>query len=960
MATLMHPVLRLVLSIALLGTTASAGAQISLTAPNVPATENFDTLATTGTTNTTLPTGWAFLETGTGANTTYRAGDGSGNAGDTYSFGTGTSTERAFGQIRSGSLISTLGASLVNNTGVTITSLRIAYVGEQWRVGANMPPRQDRLDFQYSTDATGLGSGTWTDVNELDFLSPNPTAAVGALDGNLAINREALAHTITGLNIANGATFWIRWLDFDAPGADDGMAIDDVAITANPSGGGVSLSIGDVSLAEGNIPGDTTSFNFLVSLSSPAPAGGVRFDAISSDGTATLADNDYVAIDLEEVEIEEGESSTTVTVLVNHDLVGEYNETFLVTISNLQNATPGNLVGTGTILNDDPLEIFQIQGDGVTSPVVGSAVMTMDNVVTALAPNGFFMQTPAARDDNNLATSNGIFVFTGGAPSVAVGDRVNVEGNVQEFFDFTQISGNPIVVVTGTLPLPPPVILDPSFPSPLLTTPSCFNHPDPEVANFECIEGMRVSLLEGIANGPSQYFTSDPLAEPVIVAGNTRAFREPGILTPGYAGIASSIPIFDGNPEIFELDPDKLLLPNQAMTGGTRFAAEGVIGYDFGDFELWPTSLTILEAAPMPRPVDVPDPGNLTIGSINMLRIFDPDTGNNTVVTCLNSVPYTALTHPSDYPRRLAKLSSYIRHSLRTPDVVAVQEVENLGVLQDLADKIELDDPSVIYTAHLAGGNDVGGINNGYLVRSGRINPGFVVTQLGKNDLNTFDDPPSCLHDRPPYLLEGVFSVGNRPFAVLNNHTRSFNGVTDCRTAGERVCNKRKLQAESIAGYVQTFQTANPTIPLVLIGDYNAYQFTDGHVDTMGIIRGDAKLDGDPNPDSQLAPTADIVEPNLVDKLGTLAQNERYSYIFDNHLQVIDHAVVSAAADAVFVGLSYARGNVDEPLGFRRFPGSNREPILGDDLLSSSFERSNDWSPLNISDHDGLVIRLFP
>ena len=52
-----------------------------------------------------VPLGWAFSELGTNANTTYTAGTGSNNAGDTYSFGSTGSSERAFGSLLSGSLI---------------------------------------------------------------------------------------------------------------------------------------------------------------------------------------------------------------------------------------------------------------------------------------------------------------------------------------------------------------------------------------------------------------------------------------------------------------------------------------------------------------------------------------------------------------------------------------------------------------------------------------------------------------------------------------------------------------------------------------------------------------------------------------------------------------------------------------------------------------------------------------
>ncbi len=931
-----------------------AAAQVSIPAVNVPVAQDFDTLATSGT-SSTVPTGWAFAETLGNANTLYTAGSGGGTGGDTYSFGTGTQSERAFGTLQSGSLISTLGANFVNNTGTTITALQIAYVGEQWRLGA--AGREDRLDFGFSTTATSPIVGTYTEIDALDFVAPVTAAPTGALDGNLAANRTAKQFTIGSLSIPNGQSFWIRWSDFGATGADDGLGIDDFSLVANPSGGGLTLSVADRSVAEGNVPGDVTNFDFVVTLSGPAPAGGVRFDATTSDGSATVANSDYNGIALQDIEIGAGQTSTTVTVLVNHDLAGEPNETFTLTLSDFQNVTPSDGTAIGTIVNDDPLEIFQIQGAGNASPVANSNVTTINNVVTALAPNGFFMQTPLDRDDANVLTSNGIFVFTSTAPTVAVGDRVNVSGTVVEFFDFTQIS-TATVTPTGTAPLPPAVTLDGKWPSPLRDAPACSLDPNIEFANFECIEGMRVSMPQGIVNGPNQRFATDPFAEPQIVARSTRAFREPGILFPGLSGIAASIPVFDNNPEIFELDPDKLGLPNRTLTGGSTVSAEGVIGYDFGDFELWPTQLTVTDN-PMPRPVPVAQPGNLTIASINVLRMYDPNVANNTVTTCNSSATYPELTEAADYARRIAKLSSYIRTVLRAPDVIAFQEVENVGVLETLAAKLLVDDPALIYTAHLAEGNDVGGIDVGFLVRTGRVNAGFTLTQLGKADLFTFDDPDSCLHDRPPFVLDGVFSQGNRPFTVMVNHTRSLNGIGDCRTGStERVCRKRLEQAVSIAGFVQAAQTANPTRPLVVIGDHNAFEFSDGHVDTIGIIKGTALLAAAATPNSQLAPVSDVVQPDLVNVVDGLPAAERYSFLFDRNVQALDHALLNVPAASALIEASFARGNVDVPEVFERTAAN--ATTYGEDLFPSGFESPNEYRPTRISDHDGLWLRLFP
>src|SRR5262245_32461033 len=208
-------------------------------------TQDFNTLATSGTANTTLPTGWYLTEQGGGArdNEAYGADSGGSNTGDIYSYGSTGSDERAFGELRSGTLIPFLGASFTNDTGATITDLAVSYTGEQWRLGT--VGRTDRIDFQISFDATSLTTGTYTDVDALDFSSPTTTGTAGALDGNATANRTTLSATITGLSIAPGATFFIRWIDLDAAGADDGLAVDDFSITpsntptpTNPTGVG--------------------------------------------------------------------------------------------------------------------------------------------------------------------------------------------------------------------------------------------------------------------------------------------------------------------------------------------------------------------------------------------------------------------------------------------------------------------------------------------------------------------------------------------------------------------------------------------------------------------------------------------------------------------------------------------------------------------------------------------------
>ena len=174
---------------------------VSLTMAGATCTENFDTLANS-LTSSTVPNGWDFSESGTNANTLYSAGTGSSTASDTYSFGATGSTERAFGGLFSGTLNPTIGAQFTNNTGVTAASLAISYTGEQWRWGGPANSRgslPDRLDFQISLDATSLTTGTWTNIDTLDFGSVVTSGTAGALNGNA--NRLALNVLVSGLSL---------------------------------------------------------------------------------------------------------------------------------------------------------------------------------------------------------------------------------------------------------------------------------------------------------------------------------------------------------------------------------------------------------------------------------------------------------------------------------------------------------------------------------------------------------------------------------------------------------------------------------------------------------------------------------------------------------------------------------------------------------------------------------------
>ncbi|MGH9914749.1 MAG: Calx-beta domain-containing protein, partial [Pyrinomonadaceae bacterium] len=677
---------------------ATSGVPISLSTPDTAYTQDFDTLADTGT-SSALPIGWTLSETGTNADATYAAGTGSSTTGNTYSFGSTGSAERAFGGLQSGSLNPSFGACFINHMSVPITSLTINYIGEQWRLGtAN---RVDRIDFQYSLDATDLTTGTWIDVDSLDFSSPTTSSgsgAIGALDGNAAANRMNVSFTISGLNIPIGATFFVRWLDFNASGSDDGLSVDDFALTPNGSGPLLpSLSINDVTVMESN--NSPTTAVFTISLSLPAGPNGVTYDISTQDNTATASNNDYVARSLVGEIIPEGEQTKTFDVTVNSDTLLEPNETFFINVTNVDGAIIADGQSVGTINNNNdgiPITpINQIQGSGTQSPLVGQNVRTT-GIITGVKNNGFFIQTPDANVDIDPRTSEGVFVFMS-SPSpatISIGNNVSVTGRVQEFRPnadpnsppMTELAVLSVVLDSIGNPLPNPITLT-----------AADTDPDGSIEQLERFEGMRVRVSSLTVVGPGGGFINEPNATVTsngdfygVIMGIARPQREAGIdildPIPAPAPIPNNIPRFDTNPERLRIDSNgqtgAVILD---VTAGT--VLENVVGpleYTFRTYTILPDVATPPTITRLATATPVPAATNreTTVASFNMERFFD---NQNDPVTDDPVLTTTAFNN------RLNKASLVIRNILRMPDVIGVEEMENLSTLQAVANKVNID-----------------------------------------------------------------------------------------------------------------------------------------------------------------------------------------------------------------------------------------------------------------------------
>ncbi len=228
-------VLQILCSLQLIGL--SKAQVVNLTSTTFTIQEDFSSLGNSGTALSTLPAGWWIIEQGSSGNTTYRSGDGTANTGDTYSFGTGTNLDRSLGSVASGSVQPNFGVKIRNQSGALINSFRVGFWMEQWRSGGRTG--LDSLYFYYgigsqfdSANTVGLNK-PWVRFVAGDVVSKVTQATGAGLDGNLSANRQWYQFLVSGVNINNGDTLYLRWQDPNVGGNDDGLSIDEFAFTIN-------------------------------------------------------------------------------------------------------------------------------------------------------------------------------------------------------------------------------------------------------------------------------------------------------------------------------------------------------------------------------------------------------------------------------------------------------------------------------------------------------------------------------------------------------------------------------------------------------------------------------------------------------------------------------------------------------------------------------------------------------
>ncbi|MGH9949853.1 MAG: endonuclease/exonuclease/phosphatase family protein, partial [Pyrinomonadaceae bacterium] len=131
-----------------------------------------------------------------------------------------------------------------------------------------------------------------------------------------------------------------------------------------------------------------------------------------------------------------------------------------------------------------------------------------------------------------------------------------------------------------------------------------------------------------------------------------------------------------------------------------------------------------------------------------------------------------------------------------------------------------------------------------------------------------------------------------------------------------------------LAKWVDERQKANSQERIILVGDFNAFQFSDGVMDMIGTIKGTPAAK-----DSVLLPSDDLVMRDMINLVDLIAAPQRYSYVYDGNAQTLDHIIISETLKNHVNGFGFVRVNAD-------FPESMR---------------NDDKRPERFSDHDPAI-----
>lgn len=542
----------------------------------------------------------------------------------------------------------------------------------------------------------------------------------------------------------------------------------------------------------------------------------------------------------------------------------------------------------------DSVRVHDIQGTTRISPFAGQKVADVPGVVTATrtygSSKGFWLQDPDP--DDNPATSEGVFVFTGSTPKVAVGDAVTVSGTVSEYVPGGTSSGNQSVteitkpavttVSTGNA-VPAPVVVDAD------SVPDAYTPDGDTAANgsinglplepsayaldyYESLEGMNVQVAD-----TRVVTATNPYSELwVTVKPWEHRNRRGGTVYGSYDSQNT------GRLQIESLG-STADFPKANVGDTLEGTTTGPLDYNqFGGYTLVASKLGTLQDGGLERETTRKQSAReLAVATYNVENL-DPSDG-------------TFDAH-----------AAAIVNNLQSPDVVSLEEIQDDNGAKDdgtvdasvtvnkLIDAIvaaggpKYDWRSIDPVNDQDGGEPGGNIRQVFLFNPERVSfvdraggdsttAVGVVKDHGKAALTASPgriDPANAAweHSRKP--LAGEFVFRGKTVFVIGNHLASKGGDQGLTAQYQPPARsseiQRHAQAVAVNAFVKDILAVQKNAEVIALGDMNDFEFSG----TAKILEGDGEL---------------------WSAIKSLPRGERYTYDYQGNQQVLDQILISPA-----------------------------------------------------------------
>ncbi|KAI0030438.1 Endonuclease/exonuclease/phosphatase [Vararia minispora EC-137] len=575
------------------------------------------------------------------------------------------------------------------------------------------------------------------------------------------------------------------------------------------------------------------------------------------------------------------------------------------------------------------MQVSEVQGPAFLSPLRGQTIYNVQGLVSAKSSNSFWLLGPIS----DVRFSPGLRVYTTSVSvlsSVKPGDHISLTAEVTEYRSYAQLNNlfatqlsspkdiivhssdnvvSPIVIGVDRTPPTEELSIHDTGEDGWLSVPnniSSIDHinatlrPDTYGLDFwESLEGALVLIPSPIAlNFPTRFHE-------FWVRGNWTAT---GVNSRG--GLSLTINpdgVPDANPEAILVGQPLDRSRNPDVSIGTKLSdIVGIVDYQHGFFNILPTTAPRV----LSHPDDIPLTTNITSVATDPCEVRFGD------YNIENLGPRSTHVH---------LVAEHISSCLYSPDVIFLQEVQdNSGSRDDgtVAANITLDNLARAITRANGGhysftnvdplDNQDGGIPGGNIRPALLFNPkkiGLVPGSPHGGPLDatkpfrdsdgklrlTFNpariDPKNdaWFETRKPLVAHWRTPSG-ASFFTINHHGKSKRGSSsshgDARPPVNGGVEQRTAQVQIIADFVSSILALDPDASIILAGDFNDYKQTR----------------------SLFTPLWGIMHD--VDALAGIPLEERYTYVYDQNCQQLDHVFVSKAIADRGVEIEHVHVNV--------------------------------------------------